>query len=120
MTHEPVYSDQLTGDEARLGFEVREVANPAGHFAFTAARVPAVILALGRSDRLVKLNPPWGGAAYQHERYGTAEGAGGADWWPVHDPYDTPEAALRAYHAGYQPGGPAHPAVTPLDPGVHY
>jgi hypothetical protein len=115
------YSDELTGREADLGFQLREVKNPHGEFAYSLPTVRAVVLPLGPSDRIIKLNnPTTGRPAYQHQRYGTWTMTVRADWKPVQVAFPSPELAIRSQSAGYDTPDPMFPPVSPVDPGDNY
>lgn len=91
-----LYSDELTDKEKKLGFVKAFVPNPQHQYYGHPSIMPAVILPLGKSNRLIKTNcppplsglnypTPPSGCSYSHEVFGTyphgrPEDAG---WIPV-------------------------------------
>src|SRR5438067_2360332 len=110
------YNDQLTSEEAELGYEVREVEHPRKEFAYNPPTVRAVVFTLGPSDRIIKMNHPDGGTTYKHQRYGVfrASPGGREGWLPVGvlTP-GNPAEAIRIARAGVDADPPIVPKVPP-------
>ncbi len=114
------YSDRLTERETKLGFQRLAVKNPHGDYAYNQPTKEAVVLPLGVSDRLVKVNVPSGQVAYFHERFGSLGGSSRNEWHRVQGPFATPEEAVQVDPAGPRVVSDLTPTVTPCDPGPEY
>src|SRR5262249_41610234 len=119
MSGRKPYADEITAKERSLGFEVVAVPNPQAGFAFEADKVMAVVLRLGLSDRIIKLNNPLTGLTeYQHQIYGTYTGSGQPDWRPVQATFPSPDDAIQSWQAGRdnQNEDTMNPRVIPSNP----
>lgn len=74
MSAEEIYPMELFDVEKELGFQVVDVENPKGHYAFEPASVPAVVLIIDDNNRIIKMNDPISGHYdYCHQRFGVAK-----------------------------------------------
>ena len=99
MSEYAPYSDTLSDQDTQCGFELIQVKNPHGQFAFSPEFVNAVVYRVNSTDRIIKFNNPVAGRpTYHHQRYGIwGDWDKRADWKPVGSiSYPTPEWAVRA------------------------
>ncbi|QDU75104.1 hypothetical protein Pan97_21260 [Bremerella volcania] len=105
------YSDELTDHEQELGFKRVLTVNPRFGFAGRANMVPAVVLRIGPSHRIIKLVNPDGNIEYSHQAFGSYFPPGNIDynddeWNPVLTPMPSAESAIRMALAGPMPNNP--------------
>jgi hypothetical protein len=115
MTQHRLYGTTLTTEEKELGFIRAFVSNPDFEFYGNGSLSPAVILVLGKGDRIIKLST----GQYSHQTFGTYSSTSKrADWQPVCVPLPHPALAIRAAQSGEDTKPPlgqkVHPATASL------
>ena len=101
----PKYPTEITDNETTLGFQLRDIQNPDGHYAFSPSTVKAVVHELDQSNRIIKATDPNGTMFYKHQIYGVwpFEPDAEPDWKPYGDTFDfTPEEAIAKAKARVQ------------------
>lgn len=124
-----LYCNELTDTDRNLGFQVKPTKNPRGEYAYSPEKVPAAVLTLTSTDRIIKINNPVAGAATYHlQRFGhyRDQKPERADWQVISGTaYPTAEEAMLAYEhdlpglVGRQTGWP-QPELVPIEPGERY
>jgi hypothetical protein len=124
------YAKELTDEEQRLGFVIRETVNPRARFVSHPEKVEAVLYEINKHDRIIKMHTHiQGSATYKLQRYGRWRGEPddkAPGWKALSDvPYATPETVLKAIADGMehllkQHKGMAQPQVVPCEPGDDY
>jgi hypothetical protein len=119
VSQHPLYPDQLSPDDASLGFALVEVDAPDAPAGATMPSVTAIVRVLGPSERVIKVNDAPGGRAYYvRQVYGAhrQEGGDALPAWVTCGQY--PDAAFAVSPAGRMVGeqyGATH-QVTQLPP----
>lgn len=110
------YSDNPTDQEAQLGFQCVLVANPDAEFEGNPNLVPAIVYAIARGNRIIKLQDLNGNITYQHQVYGRYGSTGNPDWMPVQVAFPSAEQAIRSNDMGRDNAGDElNPKVNPVD-----
>lgn len=124
MADRPFYDDQLTEEEKRVGFVLVQTADPMARFYHAPDKVPAVVLHLNETDRIIKLNGHRGGPPTYHLfRFGYWAGLSpnSAAWNPLDGmPYPTPEMAIAAAKGEVRVPGGQQLEIVPVVPGEKY
>jgi len=100
-----LYSDQLSPEEANLGFMRVYVSNPDRHYYGRGSIVPAVILPIPHALRIIKLNNPMeGGFSYPIQGFGDFPGGGLADpdWKTIITAMPNLQLAMKAAARGQE------------------
>ena len=123
------YSDQLTPEEERLGFRLRDIVDPKSRYARHPKKVQAVVYDLNAHDRILKVrNLNTKNSAYHFQRFGSFDpspSCQNAAWLPLSDVgYPTLEMPLRVIGSGIdtlkaRQAGIQRP-VYPCEPGDRY
>jgi hypothetical protein len=96
-----LYSTELTEADEKAGFALKENLNPQSQYFGASDTVQAVVLDLGDSHRMVKLNRPDGVSTYKLQQFGKdlfqREGEK-PEWKPVDDG-DFDDPVVAAAHA---------------------
>ena len=91
MSDNEMCPNDLTREEAELGFQEVLVSNPRRIFFGHPSLIPVVLYALGPMDHIIKIRDPDGNLAYSHRQYGVRGLRDAPDWHPVL--MDVPSAA---------------------------
>jgi hypothetical protein len=70
MTAADLFPSELTDQEREVGFAVKKIENPDGHYAGYPPMIDAVVYTLSPSRRIVKRLLPEGRVGYQLQRHG--------------------------------------------------
>ena len=98
-----LYSDELSAEDTKAGFERKDVENPDGIFHSNPPFTKAVVRYFDPSNRIIKVNnPQTGRPEYLHQRYGVWADDMGAepDWHPVGGCWEDPARAVELIETG--------------------
>jgi hypothetical protein len=96
MAAADLFPSELTDLEREVGFVVRKIENPDGHYAGYPPTIDAVVYSLSPSRRIVKLLLPEGRIGYQLQRYGrySFKPPGAASSWLPDQNFSVPDPAF--------------------------
>jgi hypothetical protein len=97
-----LYNDQLSPQEATLGYIRAYVSNPQRHFYANGSIVPAVIRPIAAGLRLIKLSAPDGTFSYPIQGYGSYGVSDTPDWKPIISGVSNPKAAILSALKGIE------------------
>jgi len=95
MSDNEMYPNDLTREEAELGFQKVLVSNPRRKYVGHPSLIPVVLYAVGPMDHIIKIRDPDGNLAYSHRQYGDRGLRDAPDWKPVLVPVPPAANAIR-------------------------
>jgi len=100
MSNSEMYPDELTREEAELGFQKALVSNPRRIYVGQPSLIPVVLYVLGPMDHIIKTRDPDGNLAYSHRQYGDLGQKDAPEWKPVLVPLPSAADAIRIARKG--------------------